>query len=481
MCSKQCKYNHQQKTTMNKFFKLDEKGTNFSTELLAAVTTFFTMAYIIFVNPTILSKTGMDFNSVLIATCLASAVGTLIMGLLANYPFALAPGMGLNAFFTFTVVFNMGYTWQQALAAVFISGIFFILLTISGLRKNIIMAIPEYIKHAIPAGIGLFIAFIGFNNAGIIKVNQGPVVEIINQADDFNRSELIEAIEEAPPQILELGHFDAPEILVALSGLFLIAVLTMVRVKGTLFFGIIAATLIGVPLGVTEIPQQISYENVSIQPTLLAMDFKGLFQLDNSASVFNIIIALVTILISFTIVDLFDTIGALLGTADKGGFLDKKGNLPRMNRALFSDAVATTFGAMAGTSTVTTYVESGAGIIEGGKTGLTSVIIAILFLLAIFLTPLASIVPPAATAPALIMVGLLMMSSLKNVNFQKMEEAIPAFFIITLMPFSYSIANGIAAGFIFHVVVKASQLRFKEVHPLIYIIAGLFIIHFFIV
>ncbi|MGK7394008.1 MAG: NCS2 family permease [Candidatus Cyclobacteriaceae bacterium M3_2C_046] len=463
-----------------KFFKLKENGTDLRTEFLAAVTTFFTMGYIIFVNPAILAKTGMDFNSVLIATCLASALGTLIMGLLANYPFALAPGMGLNAFFSFTVVFSLGYTWQQALAAVFLSGLFFIILTLTGLRKRIIQAIPAYIKHAIPAGIGLFIAFIGFNNAGLIRVNQGPIIEIIQQTSEFEPDKLTEAIRQAPPQVLELGSFESAQVIVTLCGLLLTIALLLLKVKGALFIGILLATLLGVPFQLTVWPDQISFSSISLAPTFMQMDMAGLLKVHDDQNLFQLVFGLFTVLLSFTLVDLFDTIGALIGTADKGGFLNKEGNLPRMNRSLSADALATTFGAILGTSTVTTYIESGAGIIEGGKTGLVAVFVSLFFLLSIFLTPVAGLIPSAATAPALIIVGLLMMGSVAKINFNQLEQSVPSFAIITLMPFSYSIANGIAAGIILHVFIKMVKLEFKKVHPIMYVLAALFILHFLV-
>jgi len=466
---------------MNKLFRLRENNTSIRTEMVAGLTTFFTMAYIIFVNPSILAQTGMDYNSVLVATCLSAAVGTLFMGLLANYPFAQAPGMGLNAFFTYTVVFQMGYSWQQALGMVFISGILFLVLTVTGMRAAIVHAIPATIRHAIPAGIGLFIAFIGLNNAGIIRVNQGPIIDIISSIETVEKTALIEAVNQAPPQVLEVGNLGDPAVLLAVIGFIIMAVLMVLKVKGAIFLGILAVILLGIPMGVTQIPDAITTDSISLAPTFFELDLLGLLQLPEGNTFFHLIITLLTIIISFSLVDLFDTIGTLLGTADKGGFLDEKGKLPRMHTALFSDAAATTLGAMLGTSTVTTYIESGTGVAVGGKTGLTAVVVAILFLLSIFLTPIAGIVPGAATAPALIMVGVLMVGSLRRIQLDDLEEALPAFATFALMPFTYSIANGIAGGIIFFVLIKLIKRKHREVHPILYFLAGLFVLRFVLV
>ncbi|MBX2840921.1 MAG: NCS2 family permease [Flammeovirgaceae bacterium] len=464
---------------MNDFFKLKANKTNVKTEFLAGVTTFFTMAYIIFVNPAILAKAGMDYNSVMLATCISAGIGTLIMGLMANYPFAQAPGMGLNAFFTFSVVLTMGYTWQEGLAAVFISGIIFIVLTFSGFRKTIVEAIPNTIRNAIPAGIGLFIAFIGLNNAGIVKVNQGPILDIIYGAETLEKSQLANQVIQAPSQVLEFGNLSQPEILLAIIGFFILVILMVLKIRAALLLGILITVLVGLPLGVTQIPETFTLESFSISPTFLQLDIPGLFKNGNGDhSIFDLVIAIVTIIISFTLVDLFDTMGTLMGTAAKGGFLDKDGKLPRIEKALMADAFATTIGALLGTSSVTTYIESGSGIVAGGKTGLTAVVVAILFFLSIFLAPIAGIIPAAATSPALILVGVLMMGTLKNINFENLEEAVPAFMIIAIMPFSYSIANGIGAGLIFYTLIKVVKGEFKVVHPVVYGITLLFIIRF---
>ncbi|MDW7694059.1 NCS2 family permease [Flammeovirgaceae bacterium SG7u.111] len=467
---------------MNSFFKLKENKTNIRTEVTAGLTTFFTMAYIIFVNPEILSKTGMDYNSVMLATCIAAGVGTLIMGLLANYPFAQAPGMGLNAFFTFSVVMTMGYTWQQALGAVFISGIIFILLTVTGLRKSIVDAIPPVIRMSIPAGIGMFIAFIGLNNAGIVRTNQGPIIDILFANSGAEATELIPLINSAAPQVLQLGNMTDPAVLLAVIGLLFTSVLIVLNIRTALFFGIVGTMLLGIPMGVTHIPENLLQQEFSIEPTFMKLDITGLFtSTSDDQSFFGLLITLVVLVISFTLVDFFDTIGTLMGTAARGGFLDKEGKLPRINRALTADAVATTLGALLGTSSVTTYIESGSGIVAGGKTGLTAVVVAILFFLSILLAPFAGIFPAAATSPALIIVGVMMMSSLKKVNFDDIEEALPAFSIVAFMPFTYSIANGIAAGLIFYSLVKIVRGKYKEVSPIVYFITLLFIVRFLFV
>ena len=461
---------------MNAFFRLRENHTTVRTEVVAGFTTYFTMAYIIFVNPSILEKAGMDYNSVLVATCLAAALGTLLMALLANYPFAQAPGMGLNAFFTFAVVLQNGFTWQQGLAIVFISGVLFILLTLTGVRSAVVDALPTSIRYAIPAGIGLFITLIGFNNAGIVRVNQGPIIDIILSAESLEAGALVEQVTRAPAQILEMAEFSTPSVLLAGVGLLVIAILYALRVQGAILFSIVLTTLIGIPLGVTQVPDSLSFTDVHLGDTLFQLDFAGLFA--REASVGSVLATLIVVIISFSLVDLFDTIGTLIGTADKGGFLDEDGRLPRMKRSLLADALATTFGALVGTSTVTTYIESNAGVAAGGRTGLTSLVVGVLFLLSVFLAPVAGMVPAAATAPALILVGMLMMQSIQRIDFGDFENALPAFLAIVLMPFTYSIANGIAAGIIFYVVIKLVKGKAREVPLTLYVMAGLFVVKF---
>jgi adenine/guanine/hypoxanthine permease len=454
---------------MNKFFKLQENGTNVKTEVVAGITTFITMAYIIFVNPSILSDplkivgdtegAAILWDSVFVATCIAAAIGTLMMALWAKLPFAQAPGMGLNAFFAYTIMLGMGYTFFQGLAAVFISGIIFIIITLFGWREAVVKAIPQNIKYAITAGIGLFIALIGFVNSNIIVANPATLVQLVDFSD--------------------FEGMAAKNAIVAIIGLLIIAVLMILKVKGSILIGILATTAVGIPFGVTNISglKNIVSMPPDISPTFFKFDFAGLLNVGEQNFI-GVLFTLIMVIIAFTLVDMFDTIGTLVGTAQKFGFLDKSGNVPRMKQALMADAVATTAGACLGTSTVTTYIESGAGISEGGKTGLTSVVTGLLFIVALFFAPLVGIVPSAATAPALIVVGILMMTTIKNVNFEDMSEAIPAFLTVVLMPFTYSIATGIAAGLIVYPIMKIFKGKAKEVHPIVYVLAVLFIIRF---
>ena len=382
---------------MLQFFQLSEKGTTVRTELIAGLTTFLTMSYIIFVNPAILAKAGMDTEAVLVATCISAAIGTLLIGLLANFPFAQAPGMGLNAFFVFTVVLTLGYTWQQALAIVFLSGILFLLLTITGLRRAIIDAIPLNLKLAIAPGIGLFIALIGLNNAGLIDMNQGPIIDIILGSETLEAGPLIDQVVAAPPQIIELGKVSSPPVLLAIIGFALLTILMVRKVGGAMLWAILGTTLIGIPMGVTLIPETYSIDKISLSPTAFQLDLAGLFTVPEGSTPLESILTILLVVLSFTLVDLFDTLGTLLGTAAKGNMLDSEGNLPGMNKALFSDATATLIGSLLGTSSVTTYIESGSGIVAGGRTGLTAVVVAILFLFAILLAPIAGMIPAAAT------------------------------------------------------------------------------------
>jgi AGZA family xanthine/uracil permease-like MFS transporter len=376
------------------------------------------------------------------------------MGLYANYPFALAPGMGLNAFFTFTVVIKMGYSWQSALGAVFVSGIVFIIITITGIREAIVNAIPLSLKNAVSAGIGLFIALIGFSNAGIVVSD--------------------------PATIIGLGNLTEPHTLLALMGLVITGILMARKVKGAILLGIIITTLLGIPVGIVSIPEGFTPVSLppSLTPTFMKLDFKELFNLSGGAGILDAVIGFLGVVLAFTYVDLFDTLGTLVGTGAKAGMLDKEGRLPRINKALMADAVGTSAGALLGTSTVTTYIESAAGIMEGGKTGLTSVVVSLLFLASLFLAPVAGLVPAAATAPALIIVGVLMMGAVREIDFSDFSEALPAFMTIVIMPFSYSIANGIAAGLVFYPLVKVISGRAREVHPIIYILAFLFVLRF---
>lgn len=431
---------------MEKLFKLKAHGTNVRTEIIAGVTTFFAMAYIIFVNPNILSATGMDQTAVMVATCVAAALGCFLTGLIANVPFAQAPGMGLNAFFSFTVCLSMGYTWQQALAIVFISGILFLIIAISPLRSKIIASIPASLKCAIGAGIGLFIAFVGMLNSG------SGIVTTVASEGTF---------------LTDLTNITSGAPLLTIIGLVITAILMAWKVKGAIFIGIIVTTIIGIPMGVTILPETWTYSNVSLAPTFLQMDFNLM-----TAG----LLSLITAIVSFFLVDMFDTVGTLIGTATNANMTDKDGNLPSGDRALIADAIATCTGACLGTSTVTTFVESSTGISEGGRTGLTSCVVGILFLLAILLGPIALMIPGAATAPALIIVGVLMIKSTAKIDWNDFEVAFPCFLTIVMMPFAYSISDGIGFGFISYALIKVFRGKFKEVPWLVYVISVLFIV-----
>ncbi|NLM05102.1 MAG: NCS2 family permease [Clostridiales bacterium] len=437
-------------SALDRYFKLTENKTDVKTEVIAGITTFITMAYILFVNPDMLSVTGMDYNSVFLATCISAAIGTFLMGFYAKIPFAQAPGMGLNAFFTYAVVLNLGYTWEQALGIVFISGLLFIFLTVTGFRTAIINAIPSYLKNAIGGGIGLFITLIGLKNAGLVVADEATLVA--------------------------LGNIQNPGVLLSVIGLIITAILMLRNVKGAILLGIIITMLIGIPMGVTNTSIAMDF-SFDITPTLFKMDLLGLFK-SSGLGLVGAITSVATVVISFALVDMFDTLGTLIGTATKANMLDEDGNLPNIDKALMSDAIATVAGALLGTSTVTTFVESTAGIAEGGKTGLTAVTTGILFVLSIFLAPFALMVPAQATAPALIIVGVLMIGAVTKINFDDFSEAMPAFFTITLMPFTYSISNGIAVGLIMHVLAKVATGKAKEVHPMVYFLVFIFILKF---
>lgn len=425
---------------LEKFFKLKESGTTVNTELLAGFTTFMTMAYIIIVNPLTLQNAGMDFGAIFTATCLSAVVSTLFMGLYANLPFALAPGMGLNAFFAFTVVLTMGYSWQMALTAVFLEGVIFLILNLVGIREAIVNCIPSQVKTAISVGIGLFIAFLGLFNSGII---------VKGAADTLP---------------LSLGDIMAnPSAQLALIGILITGVLLALNVKGAIFIGIIISTIIAIPMGVTQLPEKIM--SAPSMPYIFAFDFSEIF-----TSKFA------TVMLTFLFVDMFDTIGTFVGVANKSGMIDENGNMKNMRKALFADGVGTTVGAILGTSAVTTYVESAAGVAEGGRTGLTSVVVAALFFVALFFSPLFLIVPTAATTPALVIVGLFMMSPVQELNFNDFSEAIPAFLTIIMMPLTYSIAEGIVYGILSYTVIKVCIGKYKEIPIFTYIISGLFLL-----
>lgn len=454
---------------MDHFFKLRENQTDVKTEVFAGLTTFLTMAYIMFVNPSILELAGMDRTAVFIATILAAVIGTLVMGLVANVPFAVAPGMGLNAFFTFTVVFRMGFTWQQAMAMVFICGVINILITVTKLRKSIINAIPVSLQYAISGGIGLFIAYIGLINSGFLTF----LVEEPNMlAPGLYRSVV--------PAMTDFANKGA---LLALFGLIVTIVLLIRNVKGAILIGILATTVASVATGHVQIGSHLidtSANLGALGKTFLKLDLAGLFA---DPSKFLLIF---TTIFAFSLTDTFDTIGTFLGTGRKAGIFDAKdseefekntgGFNSKLEKALFADATATSIGALLGTSNTTTYVESASGISVGGRTGLTSVATAAFFLASLLLLPLVGIVPAVATSPALIVVGILMADGLKNIDWEDLEVAVPAFFTLAMMPLGYSITTGVSTGFIFYCIVKIAKGKAREVHPIMYIVTALFVL-----
>ncbi len=448
------------KSILDKFFGYTAAGSNLRTEIMAGLTTFFAMAYILFVNPNILSQSGMEWGAVFLATIIASVIGTLIMGLVANVPYAQAPGMGLNAFFVYTVCFGLGFTWQQALSMVFICGVINILITITKVRKYIIKAIPVSLQHAIGGGIGLFVAYIGLLNVGFINFGAGvPALATLNQ----------------------------PVFWVFIIGLVLVIVLHLLKVKGAMLIAIIATAIIGIPFGVTATTNTVSFtEACAALPTTFGAIFTeaGIISLFNDVS--KLPLVLITIF-SFSITDTFDTIGTFIGTGRRTGIFSDSdeasldqgaGFKTRLDKALFADATATSIGAVFGTSNTTTFVESAAGIGAGGRTGLTSVVTAICFALSAFLATFVSAVPYAATAPALVMVGVMMASSFKSIDWENLDEAVPAFFAGIFMALCYSISYGIAMGFITYCIVKICRGKAKEVHPILWGCTALFILNF---
>ncbi|MDR1605729.1 MAG: NCS2 family permease [Streptococcaceae bacterium] len=475
---------------MDQFFKLKANGTTVSREIMAGLTTFFAMSYILFVNPAMLSQTGMKYQAVFLATIIASVIGTLIMGLFANVPYAQAPGMGLNAFFTFTVVFGLGYSWQEALAMVFICGLINVLITVTKIRKMIIKAIPESLQHAIGGGIGVFIAYIGIKSAGLLNFTIDPgTYKVIGTGADKGKA-TIEASSSAVPALV---NFNSPAVLVALLGLVITAVLVIRNVKGAILISIIATTVLAILFGVVDL-STIDFKANSLSSAFndLGQTFGAAFSHKGMGSLFSdpekIPQVLMTIL-AFSLSDTFDTIGTFIGTGRRSGIFseaDEKalengsGFSSKMDKALFADATATSIGAIFGTSNTTTYVESAAGIGAGGRTGLTSVVTAICFLLSSVLLPFISIVPSAATAPVLIIVGVMMLGSFKEIDWTNLEDAIPAFFASIFMGFAYSISYGIAAGFIFFSIIKVVKGKGKEVSPIIWVVDVLFILNFII-
>ncbi|MCJ8054574.1 NCS2 family permease [Shinella curvata] len=422
-----------------KLFKLSEHGTSVRTEVVAGLTTFLTMSYIIFVNPDILSTTGMDRDAVFVATCLAAALGSLVMALVANWPIGMAPGMGLNAFFAFTVVAALGFTWQQALGAVFISGIIFVLLTVTGVRSWLIEGIPHSLRSAIAAGIGLFLGIIALKNAGIVVDN--------------------------PATLVGLGSLKATGPLLAILGFFIIAVLDALRVKGAILIGILAVTILSWITGVSQF-QGIVSAPPSILPTFLQLDIMGALHG-----------GLVHVILVFVLVEVFDATGTLIGVAKRANLI-QEGKKSRLGRALLADSTAIVAGSLMGTSSTTAYVESASGVQAGGRTGLTALTVAVLFLAALFISPLAGSVPSVATAPALLYVAGLMMRELTEIEWEDLTEAAPAALTALAMPFTYSIANGLAFGFISYVVMKLFTGKWKDIHPATAIVALLFVIRF---
>lgn len=430
---------------LDSYFGLSKNDTNVRTEMVAGITTFMTMAYILIVNPSILSAAGMDSGAVFTATALSAVVSTLIMGIYAKLPFAQAPGMGLNAYFAFTVVLGMGYSFQFALTAVFLEGIIFILLTLFNVREAIVDSIPSNIKKAISVGIGLFIALIGLEGAGIIVHPQGGGT------------------------ILALGNITEGAALLAIIGILITGILLAKNIKGALFIGMIVTAVIGIPMGVTPLPESIISMPPSISSVFLKFEWHNIFTLD-----------MVIVLFTLLFMDMFDTIGTLVGVATKAKMLDENGKVPNIKKALFADAIGTTFGACVGTSTVSTFVESAAGVAEGGRTGLTAVSTAIMFTLALFFSPLFASITPAVTCCALVLVGLFMIEPIKEIDLLDFTEAIPAFLTIIMMPLAYSISDGIVFGVISYIVLKVFTGKRKEISITTVIVGIVFILKFLI-
>jgi len=447
---------------LDNLFKLKENGTNIRTELIAGITTFTTMAYILVVNPSILSASGMNPDAILVATALSAFIGCITMALLANYPFALAPGLGLNAYFAYTICGTMGYSWQFALFAVFVEGLVFIALSITNIREAIFNAIPLQLKKGVSVGIGLFCAFIGLQNANLV-VDGATLVTLVNFRENF--------------------HTVGIGALLAVIGLFLIAIMYVKKIKGAMLIGILATWILAIIcqlLGIYQVTPEAGF--YSMIPSWSSFDIFAIGstfgQCFNFSSMTINPVDFLIIMFSFLFVDLFDTLGTLLGVANKADMLDKDGKLPRIKQALLADAIATCAGAVLGTSTTTTYVESSSGISEGGRTGLSSTVTGILFLLSIFLSPIFTTIPGFATAPALIFVGFLMVSSILEIDFTDITESIPAYLCLICMPLTYSISDGISIGIISYVVINALTGKAKKVTPLMYILAVLFVLKY---
>ncbi len=445
---------------LEKWFQLKENNTNIKTEVVAGVTTFMTMAYILAVNPSILSASGMDSQAILMATALASFIGTIAMALLANYPFALAPGLGLNAYFAYTVCGSMGYSWQIALLAVFVEGLIFIVLSVTNVREAIFNAIPIQLKRGVSVGIGLFVAFIGFQNAGLIVNSDFTLVTVVDFTANFNTAGICAVL--------------------AVLGTFIIAILHIKGVKGSILIGIFITWILGILCQLTGLytvtPEAGFYSLIpswsSFSLGAIGLTFGKCFTADfGSVRVLDFVV----IVFAFLFVDIFDTLGTLIGCANKANMLDREGKLPRIKQALLADAVATSAGAVLGTSTTTTFVESSAGVAEGGRTGLASVVTGLLFLVSVFLAPIFTTIPGFATAPALLFVGFLMITAVTQIDFNDLTEAIPAYLCLLAMPLMYSISEGIAVGVISYVVINMVCGKAKKITPLMYILAVLFV------
>ena len=457
---------------MEKFFKLKENGTDVKTEVIAGITTFMTMAYILAVNPNILADAGMDRGAVFTATAVAAFVGTALMALLANYPFALAPGMGLNAYFTYSVVLGKGYSWQTALTAVFVEGIIFIALSVTNVREAIFNAVPKNLKSAVSVGIGLFIAFIGLQNAKIV-IGGKTLVQLFSLGG-YNKVHGVEGV-------IATGNDAGITVLIAIIGVIITALLVVKEVKGNILLGILATWILGIiaqltglyvpnpALGLLSVLPDFSngLSIPSIGPVLFKLEFDKIMSLN-----------FVVVMFAFLFVDLFDTIGTLIGVSTKAGMLDKDGKLPNIKGALLADAIATTAGAMLGTTTVTTFVESASGVSEGGRTGLTAMTTAVLFAVSLLLSPIFLAIPAFATAPALIVVGFYMFSNVVHIDFSDMTEAIPCYICIVAMPLFYSISEGISMGIISYVIINACTGKAKKVTPLMYVLSILFILKY---
>ncbi|WP_194190207.1 NCS2 family permease [Clostridium chrysemydis] len=458
------------KNKLEKFFKLKENKTDVKTEIIGGLTTFVTFAYALLVIPNILKMGGMNAQglkgdaalnlsmstdpiiaSAFASVCIAAAVGTLIMALRANLPFVLAPGLGLVSFFSYNICLKLNFTWQEGLAAVFISGILFIIITLTSIREKIVSAIPQNLKYAITAGIGLFISLIGLKSGGLVVASPGTLVAF--------------------------GDFKDKAVILTIIGLIIGIVLMARKVTGAMLISIIITTLIGIPMGVTNLQGMHIFSMPTIGDTFFAMDIKGLLT-SNGDGVLGALLTVFMVVITLSLVDLFDTIGTLLGTAQSSGMVTEDGDVKNLRKALESDAVGTTCGAVLGTTTLATVVESAAGISAGARTGLSNVVVSIMLVLSLFFSGLVGIVPQSATAPALVIVGILMMGAVSEIDFSDFTEAVPAFFTIAMMPFTYSIANGIAVGMIFYPIVKIATGKGKEVHKILYVFAILFILRF---